>query len=250
MNELIKTFILGVQEVPMLLEQEFQEVLVEPEIGYYRHYDLEPFLRYSNHLGNPLTYWLQENGGLDRVLVNNLAGAKGVVYNQEGEFQIRLYRAGDLQLTPQLPAVGHRIVAEYFNSFIEMSRIWLPYSEDRILGTGNLYHRFHKFIKPELMETYDRTRMAENPEHLSEITMEYLNGRMIVPAQDHIFGVFLDRMIRLCSTIIEPLAAYIVSNPWKQFELQRMHGGDYIVIDRGDFRVNQWEAEHLTKGKL
>lgn len=247
MNETPKTFILGVGDIPALIEEEFKEVLIEPEEGYYRYNDLEPFLPYRNSAGMPCSYWLHEANTLTKREVNNLAVVRGVVYNEEGIRCARIYRVGDLQLNPQIPVIGHRVVKEYLQSFIELSRCWYPYSEDRVLGTGNLYHRFHKFIKPELMELFDRTRWHENEEHMNEIMIEYMRCRGIIPSLDHVFGMFMQRVITMCYTIIRPLADYIVQHPWTIFELQRIQSNDFLLTECGDFRIKQWEASNLQK---
>jgi len=250
MNESQKVFVLGVAEIPTLIEQDFGEILIEPEEGYYRSTDLEPCLPYRSRSGMPAIYWLQEPNTLNKREVTNLAVVKGMVYSDEGTRVMRVYRVGDLQLTPQIPVIGHRIVMEYLQTFIEMSRCWYPHTEDKMLGTGNLYHRFHKFIKYEIMETYDRTKMAEVHEHLNEVTIEYMRGIMPVPGQDHVFGVFLSRIIQLCYSIIQPIADHLISHPWMEFELQRMRGNDFLLIEKGDFRINSWEAQHLKKTGL
>lgn len=238
----------------MLLEQEFNEILVEAEEGYYRHTDLEPVLPYRGKNGMPATYWIQEgqlytlDGSLiNRREVNNLAVVKGVVYDDEGQRRLRLYRVGDLQPTPQLPVIGHRIVKEYINSFIELSRCWYPYSDQKVLGTGSVYKRFERFVKPEIMDSFDKERFHERAEYLNEVSVEYLCGRMAIPGQDHVYGVFLNRVARVCYTMIQPIAEHLMRNPWREFEIQRIQSNDFMVTDKGDFRINQWEAEHLPK---
>lgn len=243
----LKTFILGVGEIPALLEQEFSEILVEPEEGYYRFNDLTPVLPYRNNHGLPASYWIQEGILGTRREVNNLSNVKGVVFDDEGVRRMRLYRLGDLQPHPQLPVTGHRIVKEYLNSFIELSRCWHEYTDHAYLGTGSLYRRFQRFVKPEVTETFDQSKLEETPQFLAEVCMEYLRGRIAIPGQEHVFSTFLNRMVKVCCTMIQPIADHIVNNPWAEFEIQRIQSNDFLVIEKGDFRINQWEAQRAKK---
>ena len=251
MNESPKTFLLGVGEIPTLIEQEFNEVLIEPDEGYYSSTSLEPLLPYRNKSGMPASYWIQETSSpLSKREVQNLALVKGLVFDEEGDRKLRLYRPGDLQLTPQIPVIGHLIVKEYLQTFLEMSRCWYKFTDNQVFGTGSLHKRFKRFIKHEYMETFDEKKFDETSDYLNEVTMEYMRGIIAVPAQDHLFGIFLDRILRLCYTIVQPMAGYIVDSPWKEFELQRIGSNDFLVIDKGDYRVNAWEAQHLNQKKL
>lgn len=249
MSQQLQPVVFGVLDVPREIEEAFRSVLIEPEVGYYRSLDMEPFLPYWAKNGIPASYYVKNSKG-ENEIVRDLTQTRGDVYDEEGFFRCRIFKQGEVTLSPQIPALGHRIVKEFLMTYIEMTRAWLPYSEDKVLGTGSLYHRFKKFIKLELMEDFApqfRAMYTEDPMYLNEITMDYLNREQPIPVYDHAFTEFLKTIIANCQRIIIPVRQFIMSNPWQEFELSRLNSGDYLLIPRGDFRINQWEKQVVKK---
>lgn len=137
MSQTTISYLLSAEGLAAQLEEEFSTVLVMPEEGYYRPGDMRPFLPYRNSIGLPATYFVESGIGMDRQPVNNLSMARGAIYNEDGEFVARIYKTGEIQLNPQRPIVGYKLLEEYITAVIDCSRAW---SDARQSANDNTLH--------------------------------------------------------------------------------------------------------------
>lgn len=154
------TFLLATQDLPSQIEEEFPDVLVQPPEGYYRSGDLQPFLPYRNKAGLPMTYYVEGNG-MDRRPVDNLALVRGVIYNEDGERVTRIYKVGDIQLSPQRPVIGLRLIEAYIHAVIDTSRAWSDSQE--INRMKLLLEGTRENLKTNFMEEYNINIATNDP---------------------------------------------------------------------------------------
>ena len=148
MSQPIISYLLSAEGLAAQLEEEFSGVLVMPEEGYYRPNDMRPFLPYRNSIGMPATYYVESGIGMDRQPVTNLSMARGLIYNENGEAVARIYKTGEIQLNPQRPIIGSKLLEEYLTAVIDTSRAWSDVVQHK---NDNLTHMS---LMTQLSETF------------------------------------------------------------------------------------------------